>query len=106
MAQLFDRRAAPHLRQPRSDTCQSMARFDLAYPPAALGRADAAAYLGLSESTFGRLVQKREIPLPRQLAEKRVAWLRCELDAWLLARPVSNQLPPPNTGAPRPGPKR
>lgn len=70
--------------------------------PAAFGRADAAAYLGLSESTFARLVQKGEAPKPRQLAEKRVAWLRCELDVWLMARPVSDQLPPPNTGAKKP----
>ena len=76
-----------------------------AYPPAAMGRAEAAAYVGLSESTFARQVQQGSIPRPRQLAEKRVAWLRCELDAWLLARPVSDQLPPPNTGAPKPRPK-
>lgn len=83
-----------------------MTRLGSAYPPAAMGRADAAAYVGLSESTFARLVQKGSIPKPRQLAEKRVAWLRCELDAWLLARPVSDQLPPPNTGAPKPRPTR
>lgn len=69
-----------------------------------MGRAEAAAYVGLSQSTFGRLMQKGAIPKPRQLAEKRVAWLRCELDVWLLARPVSDQLPPPNTGAPKPRP--
>ena len=83
-----------------------MTRLDSAYPPAAMGRADAAAYVGLSESTFSRQVQKGSIPKPRQLAEKRVAWLRCELDAWLLARPVSDQLPPPNNGAPKPRSER
>jgi predicted DNA-binding transcriptional regulator AlpA len=71
-----------------------------------MGRAEAAAYVGLSESTFARQVQQGSIPQPRQLAEKRVAWLRCELDVWLMARPVSEQLPPPNTGAPKPRPSR
>jgi excisionase family DNA binding protein len=73
--------------------------------PAALGREDAALYLALSVGTFEKLVRERSIPQPRQLAGRRVAWLRCELDAWLLARPVSDQLPPPNTGAPKPRPK-
>ena len=83
-----------------------MTRLDLAYPPAAMCRADAAAYVGLSESTFARQVQQGSIPRPRQLAEKRVAWLRFELDAWLLARPVSDHPPPPNTGASKPRKKR
>ena len=74
--------------------------------PAALDREDAAAYLALSVSTFERLVRDGSIPQPRQLASRRVAWLRFELDEWLLSRPVSEQLPPPNTGAPKPRAKR
>jgi excisionase family DNA binding protein len=73
--------------------------------PAALGREDAAAYLALSLSTFERLVRECSIPQPRQLAGRRVAWIRAELDEWLLARPISVQLPPENTGAPKPRPK-
>lgn len=32
-------------------------------------------------------------------ADRRVCWLRAELDAWLISRPVSDLAPPPNTGA-------
>jgi prophage regulatory protein len=70
--------------------------------PAALNRKDAATYLALKLSTFEGLVRSGSIPSPRQLADRRVAWLRAELDAWLLARPISKQLPPPNTGAAKP----
>lgn len=74
--------------------------------PAALGREDAARYLALSLTTFELLVRERSIPQPRQLAGRRVAWIRAELDEWLLSRPISVQLPPENTGAPKPRPKR
>jgi len=70
--------------------------------PAALDRESAAAYLALSVATFERLVREKNAPQPRQLAGRRVAWLREELDAWLSSRPVSEQLPPSNTGAPKP----
>jgi prophage regulatory protein len=70
--------------------------------PAAFDRKKAAAYLALSVRTFERLVREKSAPQPRQLAGRRVAWLRVELDQWLAARPVSEQLPPPNTGAPKP----
>lgn len=70
--------------------------------PAALDRESSAAYLALSISTFERLVRERSAPQPRQVGDRRVAWLRIELDQWLLARPVSELLPPANTGAPKP----
>lgn len=74
--------------------------------PAALDRKAASAYLALSVRTFERLVREKSIPQPRQLAGRRVAWLRIELDQWLTARPISEQLPPENTGAPKPHNKR
>lgn len=74
----------------------------LQFAPAALEKEAAAAYVALSVSTFAHLVRINEAPPPRALSEKRVGWLRAELDAWLLERPVSRQLPPPNTGAPKP----
>lgn len=69
----------------------------LHYPPAALQREQAAAYAGLSVSTFEKEVRQRRAPQPRQVAGRRVAWLRQELDAWLNACPISTQLPPENT---------
>ena len=73
--------------------------------PAAMERGTAAAYCGLSETTFSKEVQEGRAPRPRKLSDRRVCWLRAELDAWLISRPVSDLAPPPNTGArkPRPG---
>lgn len=70
--------------------------------PAALARDDAAAYLALSTTTFELLVREEDIPAPRQLSGRRVAWIRSELDAWLADRPRSKLLPPENTSAPKP----
>lgn len=69
------------------------------FAPAALEREQAAAYAGLSLSTFEKEVREDRAPKPRQVAGRRVAWLRAELDAWLFNCPVSVQLPPENTGA-------
>ncbi len=62
----------------------------------------AAQLLSLSVKTFERLVQQGELPKPRQISAGRVGWLVSELDAWAEKRPVSELLPPPNTGAPKP----
>lgn len=65
--------------------------------PAGLEREQAAAYVGLSISTFEKAVRERNAPQPRQIAKRRVVWRRAELDAWLEKCPVSEQLPPENT---------
>ena len=77
----------------------------LHFVPAAMERGTAAAYCGLSDTTFAKEVQEGRAPRPRKLSDRRVCWLRAELDAWLISRPVSDLAPPPNTGAkkPRPG---
>ena len=67
--------------------------------PACLDRAGAAAYLSLSESTVEKLTREGEFPRPRLLSGRRTAWLVRELDEWLEQRPVSELLPPLNTGA-------
>jgi prophage regulatory protein len=74
--------------------------------PAALDRVSAAAYLALSVSTFEGLVREGSAPQPRQLSARRVAWVRVELDEWLLTRPKSALLPPENTSAPKPRDRR
>ncbi len=78
------------------------ARAVLQTPPAALTKEQAAAYLTLSVSTFEKLVRENNLPKPRQIADRRVAWIRAELEAWLYGRPPSELLPPVNTGAPKP----
>lgn len=72
------------------------------FAPAALDREMAASYCGLSQTTFEKAVREKKAPQPRQLAGRRVAWLRAELEAWLHACPVSDQLPPQNTGGKKP----
>jgi prophage regulatory protein len=71
--------------------------------PLYLPRAAAAAYLALSENTLDRLVARGNAPKPRQLSQGRVAWLVDDLDAWGRARPVSDILPPENSGFGRAG---
>ena len=78
-----------------------MAEVTITLLPAALAKEQAAPFLSLSESTFEKLVREGSLPKPRQLADRRVAWVRSELEAWLLQRPHSQQLPPPNPGAPK-----
>jgi prophage regulatory protein len=70
--------------------------------PAALERGEAARYVAISESTLDSLQRAGEFPAPRKLSGRRVGYLVRELDAWLESRPVSDLLPPPNTGAPKP----
>lgn len=74
----------------------------LNFAPAAMERSTAAAYCGLSVTTFSKEVQEGRAPMPRKLSDRRVAWLRAELDAWLLSCPVSDLAPPPNAGARKP----
>lgn len=66
--------------------------------PAFLDKPSAAAFLSLSESTFEQLVREGNAPMPRALSARRVGWLVRELREWAEARPVSEMLPPPNTG--------
>ncbi|CAM5502480.1 helix-turn-helix transcriptional regulator [Thauera mechernichensis] len=62
--------------------------------------------VALSESTVQELVRQGQFPAPRQLSGRRVGWLVRELEAWAESRPVSQLLPPPNTGAPKPRPRK
>lgn len=61
------------------------------FAPAALEREQAAAYAGLSLTTFEKEVRERRAPQPRQVAGRRVAWLRAELmPGYSAAQSVSN----------------
>jgi prophage regulatory protein len=62
--------------------------------------------LMLSESTVQLLVRQGEFPQPRQLSGRRVGWLVREVTEWAESRPVSQLLPPPNTSAPKPRPRK
>lgn len=62
----------------------------------------AAAVVALSTATWQALVREEKAPQPRQLSGRRVGWLMREIEEWAESRPVSSQLPPPNTGAKKP----
>ena len=64
--------------------------------PVAIDLEHTAAYLSLSTRTIENLVRSGDFPRPRQLSGRRLSYLVTDLDAWLEARPVSEQLPPVN----------
>lgn len=66
--------------------------------PLYLDRVQAAAFLSLSESTLENLVAIGDAPKPRKLSKGRSAWLVEELKAWGRSRPISDLLPPVNSG--------
>ena len=74
----------------------------VAISPRVVTKDIAAQLLSLSVSSFDRLVAQGSIPKPRQLSPNRVGWLVSDLDAWAEKRPVSDLLPPSNTGAAKP----
>lgn len=67
--------------------------------PAYLDMPSACAFVALSESTLQKMVREDDFPKPRQLSGRRVGWLVRELEEWAESRPVSDLLPPANTGA-------
>lgn len=66
--------------------------------PAYLDRESVAVFVSLSVPTMERMVAKGSFPAPRQLTGKRVGWLVREVEEWAEGRPVSSNLPVPNSG--------
>ena len=80
-----------------------MATVALNCAPGALDKELAAAYCSVGVTTFEQMVQEKTAPQPRRFpGRRRVAWLRTELDAFLASLPLSDLLPPDNTGAKKP----
>lgn len=52
-------------------------------PPRMLSREAAAAYLNVSPNTFDGMVTEGRMPKARKLSERRMAWDRIELDAYI-----------------------
>ena len=74
----------------------------VAISPRVVPKEIAAQLLSLSVKSFERLVAQGSIPKPRQLSPNRVGWLVSDIDSWAEKRPVSELLPPSNTGASKP----
>lgn len=74
--------------------------MNLPVQPIYLDLPTAAAVLSLSESTFQKLEREDEtFPKARKLSGRRVGYLYREIQEWAEGRPVSDFLPPSNTGA-------
>ena len=71
--------------------------------PLYLARAQAASFLSLSESMLDKLVAQGDVPRPRKLSAGRSGWLVEDLEVWGKSRPVSDLLPPANSGYGRAG---
>jgi predicted DNA-binding transcriptional regulator AlpA len=71
--------------------------------PLYLARSAAASFLSLSESMLDKLVAQGSLPRPRKISAGRSAWLVEELETWGKSLPVSDLLPPANSGYGRAG---
>ena len=58
--------------------------------------------VAMSTATIERLEREGQFPKRRQLSGQRVGWLMPEVQQWAESRPVSQILPPQNTGVGRP----
>ena len=67
--------------------------------PLYLDTPDTCHHVALSESTLQKMVRDKTFPSPRVLSGRRVGYLVRELEDWAESRPVSDLLPPANTGA-------
>lgn len=75
----------------------------VAIEPIYLEKEHAATVLALSISTFEELGRTDPtFPRARLLSKRRTGYLVSELRTWSASRPVSDLLPPPNTGAKKP----
>lgn len=67
--------------------------------PLVVDKATAAAMLaGLGVTTFEELSRTEPLLQPRQISAKRVGYPVDNLRKWVASRPISDQLPPPDSG--------
>jgi hypothetical protein len=72
--------------------------------PLVVSKATAAAMLAdLGVTTFEELSRTEPLLQPRQISKRRVGYLVDDLRKWAASRPVSDQLPPPDSGYGRNG---
>lgn len=76
--------------------------MNVSIKPICVDKETAAAMLGISVANFEREVRGERIPPARQVSPRRVGWLLRELEEYAEKLPVSNILPPANTGAKKP----
>lgn len=74
--------------------------------PIIVEKSKAAEIVNLCVSTLEKLQRAGKFPKPRKLSDARVGYLVSDLHRWAEGLPVSDLLPPPNTGAAKPGRRR
>lgn len=79
-----------------------MTRTEVRIDPIYIDLPTVAAIVSLSEAKVQEMVREEQFPRPRQLSQRRVAWLYREVQDWAEQRPPSDLPPPPNTGAKKP----
>lgn len=68
-------------------------------PPLIVDRVNAAAALGVSDTTVEALVRSGELPPPRRISKGRTGWLWRELQQFAETRPISDAAPGPGRKA-------
>lgn len=81
-----------------SDTGAHRRRAPVALKPLYLDLHAVCEIVNLAPATLQDMVRQDEFPKPRKLSARRVGWLVREVEEWAEQRPVSNLLPPSNTG--------
>lgn len=76
-----------------------MSDLQISIKPAYLDKPGVCVFVSIKETTLDELVRKEQFPKPRKLSDRRVGWLLREVEEWAESRPVSDLLPPRNTGA-------
>jgi len=74
-------------------------------PPLMVARENAAAALGVSDSTVEALVRSGELPPPRRISKGRTGWLWRELQEFAESRPISDAAPGPGQRKPHSEPQ-
>jgi prophage regulatory protein len=75
--------------------------MNTAVKPIYLDLRTVAQFISMSTASVQKMVREDRFPKPRMLSGRRVAWLTREVEEWAEQRPVSDILPPDNTGAPK-----
>lgn len=66
--------------------------------PIMIGIETVAQITELSKSTIEALIRADDFPKPRKASPRGARWLMREIQEWAESRPVSDILPPSNTG--------
>lgn len=81
-----------------SDGAQHRRRSPVSLKPLYLDLHAVCEIVNLAPATLQLMVRQEQFPKPRQLSARRVGWLVREVEDWAEQRPVSDLLPPSNTG--------